>query len=87
MEPPKGKIFVGSGDFISQEKNTLELFKEYGNLLPEHTVLDIGSGIGRMAVPLTSYLNNTSQYEGFDIVAEGVNWCKKTSLRILLMLI
>ncbi|AXT50899.1 class I SAM-dependent methyltransferase [Aquimarina sp. BL5] len=77
MEPPKGKIFVGSGDFISHGKNTLELFKQHGGLLPDHNVLDIGSGIGRMAVPLTSYLDKTSRYEGFDIVKDGVDWCKK----------
>lgn len=38
-------------------------------------MLDIGSGIGRMAVPLLDYL--TGQYEGFDIVPSGITWCQK----------
>ena len=37
----------------------------------------MGSGIGRMAVPLTEYLSSVGSYEGMDIVAEGINWCKK----------
>ena len=40
-------------------------------------MLDIGCGIGRMAVPLTRYLNEQGSYEGFDIVAEGIDWCTK----------
>jgi SAM-dependent methyltransferase len=39
--------------------------------------LDIGCGIGRIAIPLTNYLNKNGSYEGFDIVKKGVDWCKK----------
>jgi len=30
-----------------------------------------------MAIPLTKYLNKASHYEGFDIVADGINWCRE----------
>lgn len=40
-------------------------------------MLDVGCGIGRMAVPLTKYLDERGSYEGFDIVADGINWCRK----------
>lgn len=77
LSPPKGKIYTGSGDFLKQGKTFANHFIYLGNLLPEHNVLDIGSGIGRMAIPLTKYLSKEGKYEGFDIVKTGVKWCQK----------
>jgi ubiquinone/menaquinone biosynthesis C-methylase UbiE len=77
MTPPKGLIFIGSGDFKKQGEIFLKLFTELGGLKPQDRVLDIGSGIGRMAVPLTGYLSEKGSYEGFDIMRIGVNWCRK----------
>ncbi len=77
IQPPKGMIFTGSGDFVKQGESFLKLFIDYGGLKPDDYVLDIGSGIGRMAIPLTNYLSPNARYEGFDIVKKGVDWCKK----------
>ncbi len=77
IRPPKGIIFVGSGDFVEKGKVFLEYFKELGHLKPEHHVLDVGCGIGRMAIPMTKFLNESGSYKGFDIVKKGINWCKK----------
>lgn len=77
LQPPRGMIYTGSGDFMEQGKRFLEYFVQYGNLCPNENVLDVGSGIGRMAVPLTSFLLPETRYEGFDVVETGVNWCKK----------
>lgn len=76
LVPPKGMIFTGSGDFKKQGEKLLEYFIEAG-LKPDHRVLDIGSGIGRIALPLTTYLNEKGQYEGFDVVKMGVQWCQQ----------
>jgi SAM-dependent methyltransferase len=75
--PPRGMIFTGTGDFIRAGRLYLTLFIKHGGLQPNHRVLDVGSGIGRMALPLGGYLNETGSYEGFDIVQSGVNWCSK----------
>ncbi len=75
--PPRGMIYTGGGDFIETGNRFLVFFKEYGKLKPTDQVLDIGSGIGRMAIPLTKYLNPTTRYEGFDLVKAGVDWCQK----------
>lgn len=75
LMPPRGMIYTGSGDFIRQGRRFLDYFIEYGDLQPHHDVLDIGSGIGRMAIPLTDYLEPTARYEGFDVVQSGVRWC------------
>jgi ubiquinone/menaquinone biosynthesis C-methylase UbiE len=76
MVPPRGLIFTGSGDFVKQGDKFLEYFKTYGGLKPNHRVLDVGSGIGRMARPLVGYLNEQGSYEGFDVVKTGVEWCE-----------
>lgn len=76
-EPPKGDIYVGSGDFVAQGIHHLELLKTHIDIQPEDSVLDIGCGIGRTAVALTEYLNNNGKYEGFDVVEKGVRWCNK----------
>jgi SAM-dependent methyltransferase len=34
-----------------------------------------------MAVPLTEYLMTGGTYDGFDIVAEGINWCRRRITR------
>ncbi len=75
--PPKGMIFTGLGDFIKQGETFLKYFIDLGNLEPDNCVLDIGSGIGRMAIPLTKYLSQKGKYEGFDIVKKGVKWCQR----------
>lgn len=75
--PPKGMIFTGSGDFLSSGKRYINIFEKHGGLKSTHHVLDIGSGIGRMAIPLMSFLDKTAQYEGFDVMKMGVNWCQK----------
>lgn len=47
-----------------------------GGLRPDGSVLDVGCGFGRLAVPLTEYLGSRGRYEGFDIVPVGVEWCR-----------
>ncbi len=69
--------FVGSGDFKIIGEEFLKYFIEIGGLKPSDSVLDIGCGIGRMALPLTRYLSKVGSYIGFDIVESGVNWCTK----------
>lgn len=74
--PPKGKTFIGGGDFEDVGNTFLGYFKEMCQLKPDSNVLDIGCGIGRMAIPLTKYLNSEGRFEGFDIVSDGIQWCQ-----------
>jgi len=50
---------------------------ELGELKPTHTVLDVGCGIGRVAIPLTKFLSE-GMYYGFDIVPSAITRCQKT---------
>jgi SAM-dependent methyltransferase len=75
LPPHRLRGFVGDGDFTAIGEEHLRYFVEYGKLRPDQKVLDVGCGIGRMALPLTRYLSAQGAYYGFDPTAAGVNWC------------
>ncbi|MEW5677196.1 class I SAM-dependent methyltransferase [Flavobacterium enshiense] len=75
--PPKGMIFIGAGDYLKIGEQFFAYFQKYGNFTPDSSILDIGCGIGRMAIPFTGYLSSKGRYEGFDIVKMGIDWCTK----------
>jgi SAM-dependent methyltransferase len=75
--PPPELNFVGDGDFRAIGEDFLRLFITYGGLQPDEAVLDVGCGVGRMALPLIRYLGSQGRYEGMDIVASGINWCRE----------
>jgi len=77
LVPPKGLIFTGRGDYVASGNEMFGRFRQYTNITPKSSILDIGSGIGRMAVPFTKFLDKDGKYEGFDIVKMGVDWCQK----------
>ena len=78
MFPPRRlRVRVGESDsFNTVGEEFLKYFKELGGLKPNESVLDVGCGIGRMAVALTRYLDKGS-YEGFDILSEGIGWATR----------
>jgi ubiquinone/menaquinone biosynthesis C-methylase UbiE len=75
LVPPRWMNFVGDGDFEKTGDEFFGYFTRLGGLQPSQTVLEVGCGIGRMARPLTKYLNGGS-YEGLDIVPAGIRWCQ-----------
>jgi SAM-dependent methyltransferase len=76
--PPKTAIFTGSVEgFSASGRRLLELLVEHAALAPTASVLDVGSGLGRLAVPLTDYLEPSGSYTGLDIVESGIRWCNE----------
>ncbi len=73
--PPLGMIFTGVSNFKKQGVAWVDFFIKNGWLKTDSSVLDVGSGIGRIAIPLTGFLKG--DYHGFDPVKQGVNWCKR----------
>ncbi len=73
--PPPELMFCGDGDFRAIGAEFLERMVRDAGLAPDHRVLDIGCGIGRLALPLTQYLDETGSYDGVDPVAAGIAWC------------
>lgn len=64
-------------DFERSGQDQVEFFKEVTCLEPDDAVLDIGCGVGRVALPLSKYLSNGGTYEGFDLEPDLVAWCQR----------
>jgi SAM-dependent methyltransferase len=69
------RAFVTSGDRV------VEMLKDYAAVQPSQSVLDIGSGIGRIARPLTAVLAADGLYRGFDVDPRAVAWCRRAYRR------
>lgn len=46
-------------------------------LRPDLSVLEIGCGIGRDAIPLTRRLSAAGSYMGLDIIGPSIDWCQR----------
>ncbi len=75
--PPRWLRDVGPSNFEATGREFLNLFIRLGQLQPDEQVLDIGCGCGRMAIPLTGYLNRQGSYVGLDITAAPISWCQE----------
>jgi SAM-dependent methyltransferase len=74
--PPRSlRYYVGTGDFGTIGEEFAGYFRDLGGLQPDHRVLDIGCGSGRMAIPLLRYLTPPGCYTGFDISRRAIEWC------------
>ena len=76
LVPPRRLQFVGEGDFAATGDEFLRHLVELAGLSPDARVLDVGCGIGRIARPLTRFLDERGSYEGFDVNPIGVGWCQ-----------
>jgi SAM-dependent methyltransferase len=73
--PPENLALVGGGLINGFE--FLAHFVERAGLRPDERVLDVGCGVGRMALPLTLHLSERGSYDGFDIVRSGIGWAQQ----------
>jgi SAM-dependent methyltransferase len=74
---PTGEIFIGGDitDFVRNGVDIAHALVRDAGLHAGSRVLEIGSGQGRPAIPLTRALT-TGSYDGIDIVLDAVDWCK-----------
>lgn len=77
LPPPDLQAYVGPSPYQKVGAEFLRYFINLCGLRPDEAVLDVGCGSGRMAVPLTKYLNNDARYEGFDLSEAAINWCQE----------
>ena len=76
--PPTSLVIersIGIGDFERIGREFLAHFVDLCSMRPDERVLDVGCGLGRMALPLTGYLRGGGRYDGFDVDAVSVRWC------------
>lgn len=82
MAPPRRMMNVGSAsyarnDYHSIADQLMAYLQNYGGFKSDDIVLDVGCGVGRMAIPLSEALDEQGAYEGFDIIAESVEHCTR----------
>jgi SAM-dependent methyltransferase len=76
LDPPWEVGAPGEGDLKKIGSDFVDLFRTLGGLRPDHRVLEVGCGVGRMALPLTGYLAPPGGYEGVDVVRASIRWCR-----------
>lgn len=84
LPPLSMRRFVGEGswihggrDFRANGLHFAEKFSKDARLIPDGSLLDVGSGCGRIAVPLTRFLKPTGRYAGLELSLPLVQWCSK----------
>jgi SAM-dependent methyltransferase len=73
---------IGPGDFQHSGANLMADLVAYAGLKPGDHVLDIGCGVGRVALPLAGFLDASGGYVGFDISRRAVEACRKRFARL-----
>ncbi len=85
---PPSDLRLGIGPFEDPEKflasgrETIRLAVDIACLRPSHSILDVGCGCGRIALPLMSYLSDEGIYSGFDPDRECIDWCNENIARL-----
>jgi ubiquinone/menaquinone biosynthesis C-methylase UbiE len=62
-------------DFLSSGRDDVAIVVRLSGLRPEHSVLEVGCGSGRVALALRAFLSATGSYVGLDPSADYLDWC------------
>lgn len=65
----------GRDQFRSGGEGVVPFYRDVLGVEPDHTILDVGCGIGRKTIPLLDYLDDEGRYIGMDTDAKLVDWC------------
>jgi SAM-dependent methyltransferase len=65
----------GGGNFFDIGLHFFRIMLDECNLQRTSKILDVGCGVGRIALPLQYFLKNGGCYDGFDIMPEGIEFC------------
>ena len=77
--PAKATNFTGSAgpDFSSRGDALVKTLADLAGMTPSSHVLDVGCGVGKLAIAMTHFLDENGSYEGLDIVPDAIEWCTK----------
>lgn len=74
---PPQELFTARDDYLAVARRMFGLLVDLGGLAPDHRVLDVGCGAGRLATPIARFLGPDGSYEGFDNSAQRIAWCEE----------
>jgi ubiquinone/menaquinone biosynthesis C-methylase UbiE len=76
--PSKAGTFTGAvHDFAASSQFLVEALGSVAGASPSSRILDVGCGVGRLAITMSRFLDENGGYEGLDIVPGGIEWCKQ----------
>ena len=65
----------GPESFEALSRHHVEHINKHVGIGAEDTIVEVGCGIGRDAIPLTDMLRQSGQYIGIDINNRSIEWC------------
>ena len=74
-QAPQFLNFVGGKQFDELGRGHFENVRVIADAKPDDRVLDVGCGVGRVALHFAEFLDSHGHYDGFDTVQVGVDWC------------
>jgi SAM-dependent methyltransferase len=82
IPPPPEEFLRATGhanvaEFMDNGLDVAIVCRKYGRLRSHGIVLDMGCGVGRLALPLTQYLGAAGRYEGVDVMRGPIDWCSQ----------
>lgn len=69
--------FADADLFRKSGEETVRFIISLCGLKSDARVLEIGCGCGRVAAALASHLSDKGRYDGFDVAAPLINWCRE----------
>jgi ubiquinone/menaquinone biosynthesis C-methylase UbiE len=72
---------ISGRDFVNTGRDFVDKLVQDAGLTPDTRVLDLGSGCGRIAIPLTNIIGKSGRYVGLEPKRPLVLWCQREITR------
>ena len=72
-----GSRFKDDERYLDSALNEADRLVNVLNVTKNSVVLDVGCGVGRLAIGLTQKLPGIKDYQGIDVSENAIRWCKK----------